>query len=215
VAGIVICRSRRRHVLALAVTVLIAVTGVLGLRAYKLNTRSWEQVATLQSATARMYDFGLASRMFREHPLFGRGYGTFKIDYYNALVDFQMRDRSADLYVPHLSEVQGRPPQHVHDDYFEIALETGVVGLVLFLGILAWTAARLGAVILRPPAGSRTWLALALGCALLAILSDATMSFPLNLPLTASLFWCLLALAHRLVLEAEAEGRIQPAARAS
>lgn len=194
-------RLRRAHGLALALSLVLAVSGVAGLRLHRQRTRSWEEVATLSTATSRMYDFGIAARMFRDRPLLGWGFGTFKVDFFREVIKTQTTEPGAELYEPHLREARGGNPYHVHNDHFEIAVETGLVGLALFVGLLAWTAVRLGEVALRSPATPRSWLALAVGCALLAVLSDAVFSFPLNLPLTAGLFWAMLGLAHRLVAD--------------
>jgi O-antigen ligase len=226
-AGVVICRSRSGwgsfgimtlvaalvalrhhrlrwwHVLILALIALIAVSGLLWLRQRHRRDRSIEEITTLSTVTSRVYTFALAAEMITRRPLHGWGHGTFKIEYYPALARFQRTDPEAAIYDPYLRETRGRAAYHVHNDYLEIAAETGLVGLAAFLALMTWTMVRLFAIALAPPAREQTWLALALACALLAMLCDMTLSYPLNLPLTAILFWTLLGLAHRVIADEE------------
>lgn len=227
-AGIVICRSRsawlsaalaivfaaavlwhhRRlrlwHAALLLLLFAAAGAGLLRLRQERVETRSWQEVATLSTVTSRLYTFNVAAWMVRQQPLCGWGFGAFKTAYYQAVPAFQAESPDAELFEAHLIEAQGRPPYHVHNDYLEIAVETGLPGLALFAGLLAWTAVALARLLLARPATSHTWLALGVTAGLLAILADATLSFPLSLPLNALLFWTLLGLAHRLARDQRA-----------
>ncbi|MBN1475519.1 O-antigen ligase family protein [Candidatus Sumerlaeota bacterium] len=211
VAAAVAWRHRRlrwHHAVLIIAAMAVAAVGLIQLRQRHQRTRSWEEVATLSTATSRMHSFAMAARMFSENPILGAGLGAYKTGYYRMVVESQREDPEAELYERHLTLAQGGLPLHVHNDYLEIAAETGLIGLALFTLILAWTAVGLGALILHRPASERTWLALAIGCGIIAILCDMMLSFPLNLPLTGSLFWILMGVAHRLIADAEAEAQI-------
>jgi O-antigen ligase/polysaccharide polymerase Wzy-like membrane protein len=201
-------RLRWYHAVLIIAAVAIAAVGLIQLRQRHQRTRAWGEVATLSTATSRMYSFAMAARMFFEDPILGAGFGSYKTGYYQMVVDSQREDPEAELYEHHLTLAQGGLPVHVHNDYLEIAAETGLIGLALFTLILAWTAVGLGALILHRPAVERTWLAFAIGCGIIAILCDMLLSFPLNLPLTSSLFWILIAVAHRLIADAETDAQI-------
>ncbi len=110
---------------ALLATIIMAV--LLATLSAKLNplsidTSLLERFASLQDVDKAGHDrfviWQPAWRLFLEHPLFGIGLGS----YYLAIPPYlHLEDFSAQYYV--------------HNDYLQIALETGLPGLLLFLSL--------------------------------------------------------------------------------
>jgi O-antigen ligase len=84
---------------------------------------------------------------------------------------------------------------HAHDDYIELALETGVPGILLMVAFLAWWARRSWAVWRFPDAGT---YARAASIASAAILLHSIVDFPLRTAAISAVFgMCLALLAER------------------
>src|SRR5438093_13556069 len=78
----------------------------------------------------RIRDWNVPLAVIKDYPGFGIGVGAF---YRNSL-DYAkrtQRDRSHDVYVFYFAE-------NAHNYYLQIAAETGLTGLLLFLGFLGW-----------------------------------------------------------------------------
>ncbi|UPT75206.1 MAG: O-antigen ligase family protein [Elusimicrobiota bacterium] len=126
---------------------------------------------TDRSITMRFFMYGDAWTWLKDAPLFGTGLGSFETVYP------AYQDRSL-----------GGLAQHAHSDWLELALETGVPGLLAALA----AAATLGAISARAwlSAGSREMRALiggAIGAAA-AFAVHALFDFPFQIPGNAAVF---------------------------
>jgi len=131
-----------------------------------------------------------AVRILDDYPVFGTGGGTF----YNAYP----RYRGADI-LPYYD--------HVHNDYMQIATETGWPGILLLgaIVLLSFFAAVLALSRRRDPLARGVAFGVVMGVTALAI--HSTVDFNLQIPANAFLFCVLLALGW-LALFLERRGQI-------
>ncbi|MEJ2175524.1 MAG: O-antigen ligase family protein, partial [bacterium] len=118
-----------------------------------------------------------AVKILDDYPLFGTGGGTF----YNAYP----RYRGADI-LPYYD--------HVHNDYMQMATETGFPGILLLgaIVLLSFFAAVLALSRRRDPLARGVAFGVVMGVTALAI--HSTVDFNLQIPANAFLFCVLLAL---------------------
>ncbi|MCX7625605.1 MAG: O-antigen ligase family protein [Candidatus Sumerlaeaceae bacterium] len=153
------------------------------------------------SVRERILFFSVASRMVRDNPVWGVGPGCFKLHFYPTVQKLVEEDERAGFR--HFAEtLQGRVAEHAHNDYLELLSETGVVGFGVFVFIVSslimmfWRERSLlrcadsSAADWRPEAGYE----IIAFCSLSCLLFNALFSFPLHLPVRASLFWVLVGL---------------------
>jgi O-antigen ligase len=146
--------------------------------------------ALLTHFEGRLYLWRVSWPMFAEHPLFGRGWGTFQLCY----LDLQARFLQAhpDL-VRHWSHIR-----QLHNDPLQILLEAGVVGLVA-LGWVLWTYGREARRTLHAASRpTRLWIGASAG-GVTAILVNSFFNFQLAVPATLLLLFTLLAVPSLLL----------------
>ncbi len=117
--------------------------------------------------------------MFKDHPLLGVGKGNFKI-VYSLYAEKKIKDTGFS------SEVQ---PREAHNDYIQLLGETGIFAFASFLWILVLIALRVWTSI--PGKGDQIWIALifTLAFSIIAILVEASLDFPFELPVSEAFFW--------------------------
>ncbi len=190
---------------ALAVTILVvAVISFIGYRSLpKAQQKRVQQVLHFQDpygAERQLHrQAGLA--LFRESPIFGKGYGTYRI--------LSLEKMTAEWY----SEVKQRSdamlvPGYAHNEYVSVLAETGVIGGVLFLALIAVMYIAAVKVIVR--AKDRAWgrLGLAVAVGATGFLFQNAFGVTFRQPGTVTFFWLslgLLAVAIARPMHAENE----------
>jgi O-antigen ligase len=156
----------------------------------KLSSLSWDD----PSVKGRLLMWQTTLEMVADHPITGIGAGTYGAQYqsYRARVFERLPDPAA---VYPASEHSYDEAGHAHSDYLQLLAETGLVGLGLFLGLIALCYVT-GLKILRahdPSLATGPWPLAPLLCgilaALAALLTYAMVDFPLNQPVAGLLFW--------------------------
>lgn len=163
----------------IAVTGLVAATGPLSLTG-RLASSFTSDLSNIQ----RVMTWQAAVTLFRAHPLLGTGAGTFGL-------------RSAEALDPNFANIgESTLVDHAHNEFLEIASDTGAVGVILFLGVLA-AAAGSGLRALRGGASGPGWyLALGLTGGLVAFLIQNLAGVSLRMaPGTQYLWWGFALLA--------------------
>ena len=124
---------------------------------------------------------GLAAlAIWRDHPWFGAGGGTFFL-----------------AFLPYRPENVVGFYDHAHDDFVEFLVETGVVGAVPLLGVLLWSQWRGWRQLLgRNTNAFERGLAFASVMGVIELLIHATVDFNFQNPTNAALFLWLLSLPH-------------------
>ncbi|MCX7016286.1 MAG: O-antigen ligase family protein [Candidatus Sumerlaeota bacterium] len=205
VAALFIARSRwtARAWMRLAAAVGVGLAAFAGVCAFTpFGHYLARRLTETQSIASRLYSFTIAAEMIRERPWLGWGYASFDAQYFNQVVELQ-KQKGSEVFNPLLIATQGKPPQFVHNDLLEIAVDAGLFGVFAFLAILvaygaaAWRSIRSQAD--AREAALRAAVLLAVACVIL----DGLFSFPLRLPCSAALFWGLLAIGARLAAGAD------------
>ncbi|MBX3728619.1 MAG: O-antigen ligase family protein [Candidatus Sumerlaeia bacterium] len=222
VIGFLLLRIRHAERLGLrhlALGLAAPIVGALLLfGAMKIANPGFDPVQRLTSVREfhmRLFPWMVARDMFLEHPILGIGTGRFFARYDPATIEFFRASEERSLYEFVLRLAPGDRPDHLHNEYFQILIDSGLVGLGLFALVLA--AAGLGAWhVVRStdrPAHDRL-LAVFLAGALVAALVDAFWGFPFRLPCSGALFWLILALLGNLAEDAGDQPPVLPLSRA-
>ncbi len=171
-------RSAWRRGWAIGV-VLLVVAAVAGLATTSVRTGQFGNDA-LSSAQSRGEMLVTSGRATRDFLPWGSGLGSFRSVYQL----YEDPARVNDTYVP-----------HAHNDYVEIALETGIPGVVLLIAFLTWWVRAAWRAWRNPDAGA---YAKAASIASGAILLHSIVDFPLRTAAIGALFaTCLAMLAER------------------
>jgi len=139
------------------------------------------------SAPVRLETWLTASRLFLQHPIVGIGAGNYEV-----------------TSMGHWSEMEiarfvtlNKCSYEVHNEFIEIAVEQGIIGLLAF--VLLLVAAVYSAYLIARhsrDAGDR-WRAIGLIAAVVAVSVDSLFNFDLQTPAAALLFWIILGLISR------------------
>jgi len=144
----------------------------------------------------RFYFYVAATRMIAEHPFLGVGYNNFGVEFWDYAAALQEEPANR-FYSYILEDLGGVRPDHVHNEYLQIAAETGGLGLATFFFLVVVFFLRL----VEDFGRLRHWsgrLALAgLGAGVVFLLMDSLFSFPLRLPCSGVCFWLLMGIGTR------------------
>ena len=158
--------------LLLAVTIVVLARSAVG--SVDLGAKATSSVETRQVILAT------TSHAIKDYMPFGSGLGSFPQIY--------------DEY-ENLGQVTTTFVIHAHDDYAELALETGLPGMIVMLLFLAWWAAAVWRVWRSPEAGP---FARAASIASAAVLIHSLVDFPLRTAAISACFgMCMALLADR------------------
>ncbi len=118
--------------------------------------------------------------MIKEHPFFGRGFGTFNVYYpvyHNKRIGWQIGEPELEYRI-----------EHPHNEHLEILHDGGLIGYGLFLWIIAEAGYRFFK--------QKTLIAAGLGMSLCGLLCDGILSQNLRFIVISSLFWLLIGFAN-------------------
>jgi len=196
----------RRWLLALLVLLVLTfliespsgpLNSVVGLSADSPSwfSRFWEQ----NSGRTRSWDWWVGWEMLKDHPIVGAGLGNYKLDFLPYKAEFLASPQGAayEFYIPRAAQA--------HNEYVQIAAETGIVGVSALLALLVaipvsfWKRLRSD-----PDEGRRLDLVL-LGCGIVSFLVVALVGFPAHLPAPALAVVTLLGLASSETYGSKAE----------
>ncbi|HYA41466.1 MAG TPA: O-antigen ligase family protein [Syntrophobacteraceae bacterium] len=142
---------------------------------------------TLEKTVAgRFYIWRIAEAHIAEVPLAGYGPGAFPLQFVQWETDYiQKNGKNADRSLSGFQD-------HAHNDYMEIFVDYGILGLLaffIFIGLLTRPLLRHGS---QPP------LENGIAASIIALLAIAVVDFPLHRPTELYLFWTQLALLYIL-----------------
>lgn len=191
-AAFLIARRRHRNAqLRLKSSVLpLAITGAAGVVIILLpllsNQAAINHLLNLKSARGRIWMWAVTWTMIRDAPWGGQGLGTFGLQF----PVYQARAFSQAWSAPFIANASFT--SYAHNDYLQMWAELGLFGLLAF-GALIWIVLKRGRVLAGDP--------VALGCwaAVISLLVNAGVAFPLHLPTTLMLFVVLIALVEGAV----------------
>jgi putative inorganic carbon (hco3(-)) transporter len=125
--GIVFAGRGRR--LALIAITLVMILSVVGYYASVASPAARERITSVQSGSGRVDIWTVGWRIVKAHPVDGIGIGNFANSTKNYLFEPGLVQYSAFIV---------DEPKAAHNAYLEILAEVGVIGLALFLGIVAF-----------------------------------------------------------------------------
>jgi len=127
-AAVVMLVLAKRH-RAWAVAFLLCVTGIAAAW-FSTDPAAWERLSDFNESNGRSELWGVAVQMWQDNPVAGVGLQAF-VD--NA--DGYVRELGSLEFAEFLTE----QPKVVHNTYLELLAETGLVGLILFVAVIAGT----------------------------------------------------------------------------
>ncbi|MHB2153938.1 O-antigen ligase family protein [Calditrichota bacterium GD2] len=86
------------------------------------------------SADARLLIWRISFNMIKDHPIIGIGLGNFAVKYMNYQEEFFKNPANIDIWANVAGNVN-----HAHNEFLQILVETGIIGLLLFLAFLLFT----------------------------------------------------------------------------
>ncbi len=195
IAALVIWRGHRGQIAGL----IVLATGAI-VTFFVLNPSAWIRVHESNQGSGRIDIWEVAWRVVRDHPLVGAGIAQFP-----QVSPHYVLQSGALNYVSLIVE------KHivVHNLYLQLWAEDGIIGLLLFAGVVVaslaagWRAAR------RFDAQGDTEMSALARAAILALIGMLTASFFLS-NLEAGQLWILLALGPILAGLAERQTRAAP-----
>jgi O-antigen ligase len=185
---------RRQLLFAGGLGVLLVIVALfLPLPFLKVRFDLAERLLASKEITERFYYWMIALEMFKEHWLLGVGYANYNVLFWDTVSLFQERESSEYFRFILTDNVRGVAPIYVHNDYLQIATETGALGILTWLAlwsaflVQAWEIARR---LVRDQVGlllAATFLA-----SLTAFAVDSLFNFPVHIPVSGTLFWVTL-----------------------
>jgi O-antigen ligase len=191
-AAFLIARRRHRNAqLKLKSSILpLAIAGAAGVVIILLpllsNQAAINHLLNLKSARGRIWMWAVTWTMIRDAPWGGHGLGTFGLQF----PLYQAKAFSQAWSAPFIANASFT--SEAHNDYLQLWAELGLFGLLAF-GALIWIVLKRGRALAGDP--------LALGCwaAVISLLINAAVAFPMHLPATLMLFVVLVAVVEGAV----------------
>jgi O-antigen ligase len=174
-ALIVLPTSSRLRIVAMLVASALLIAAVVGLEVTSIGSSKFGAEATT-SVQSREDILATTTHAIRDFLPFGSGLGSFQEVYHL----YERPEEVTSIYVV-----------HAHNDYAELALETGLAGVVLMLLFLAWWLVVVWRVWRTAEAGP---FARAASIASAAILVHSIVDFPLRTAAISACFAMFLAL---------------------
>ena len=175
VALIPFLRARRwlpaASLLMVAIGLSVGLASWLGREDHTLQSAFFAEAADDASLSMRSDIWGRTWRILVDHPITGTGMGTFPR-----------------AYASYDREGEWQGTGQTHDDYLQLASETGLVGIALLVWLVAAYAKRVLKPALRAGGPRPKWTTAALAAACLAMLAHSIIEFNLQVPAVACLF---------------------------
>jgi len=146
-----------------------------------------ESITSGSSTLRRVAIWKFTWMMIEERPLLGSGVGTYGYQSLPHQAEFFAQGNNRDIY-PHGFAVQA------HNEYLQMWAEMGIIGLLLFLGII-FIYYRNIFINFRKMGEKGKAITIGLAGGVTAVLVDALFGFPLQLAASLSLFWIFLGLS--------------------
>ena len=146
--------------------------------------QSIANVTTDASNTERFNRWASAIRMFKEKPFFGWGPGTFQFQY----APFQISTEKTQI------STNFGEKGNSHSEYIGPLAETGVLGLLSFLGILITSLLTAGKLVYHSPTKKTRVFAIAIALGLITYFVHGTLNNFLDTDKACAPFWGFIAM---------------------
>jgi len=149
------------------------------------------------SAYGRLFIWQVALETVKENPFLGNGFDSYKTEHNNAQALFFASGDASDRQIMAAGNVE-----HAHNEYLQILSEIGIIGLLIFLGIvvsaLQVKSEKPGTSTDAPDLHSRDVIRITAKAALMSLLILALFTFPFHILPTYINFFFILALLSPL-----------------
>lgn len=199
--------GRRLATVAGVVLILAVAVALWGQYGGRHRETLFRRLSSHREMSNRTFLWLVGIEMIRANPILGIGYGRYNAEFWPYSERYVQRPGS-EMFSYILREMKGLNPGQAHNDPLEVACETGVFGVAIFIGL--WMLAFVfchRCVWQGSPADQR--MARYLRAALICVFVDSLFGFPLQLPASVLLFWILLgnvAQTYRRVAAVEPVG---------
>jgi O-antigen ligase len=187
-------RRRKMPVWALAAVLLLTAASVSAVFSGRFDNNLFSDEAP-GDVVSRHTTFAASFEAVKDYFPFGTGIGTFRPVYRM----YEDPDRVTTTYI-----------NHVHSDWIEIVLETGLLGLALLLIFLVWWTKR---TLLVWRAAEPDYLARAATVASATIMAHSLVDYPLRTAAIGAIFAACCAIMASGRIGARREGKTWPAKR--
>ncbi len=168
-----------------------------------------QRLSDARPIQGRLYFYLVATRMIVDHPLIGIGYGQYGVRFWE-YADALQSDPKSKVFNFILEDVGGIRADQAHNEYLQMAAETGLIGLAAFFFLLVVFFGRLRNDFRNPELAEERLVLAGIGAGVAYLLVDSLFSFPLRLAGSALVFWLLLGIGSRYAHEETAAVRRQP-----
>ncbi|MDD4363741.1 MAG: O-antigen ligase family protein, partial [Atribacterota bacterium] len=148
-----------------------------------------ENITSGNNTIRRIAIWKITWLMIKDRPVLGSGIGTFDYHTLDYQAKFFAQGDNRDIY-PHGFAAQS------HNEYLQIWSELGLVGLLLFLGIIFVYYRHVLLNLKRINKMKEKAIVIGLAGGIAAVLVDALVNFPLQLPGSIVLFWLFIGLTN-------------------
>jgi len=145
---------------------------------------------------SRLYFYMAARRMIADHPVLGVGYNNYGVEFWDYADALQKVPRNR-VYGYILEDMGGVRADQTHNEYLQIAAETGLLGLATFFLFLVIFLGRLAKDYLHSQIWHDRLLLAGMAGGVAFLLVDCLFSFPLRLPCSSLAFWLVLGIGSR------------------
>ena len=182
-------------ILVFSLTFVFSIPNPLNLKKKSVIERGASVLEFTSSATQRLLIWQVAVQLIKERPLFGWGIGTFGLHYPEAQGEFLSRAGNKN-YIP-----QANRSIHAHNDYLEIWVETGIVGILLLLWVIGNFYRKIFLCLKKTTSASFSAFLIFITASISCFLIHATVSFPFHIVQNGMFFWLLMAISGKKIEE--------------
>ncbi|MCX8037197.1 MAG: O-antigen ligase family protein [Candidatus Sumerlaeia bacterium] len=159
-----------------------------------------QRLSDARPIQGRLYFYLVATRMIVDHPVIGIGYGQYGVRFWE-YADALQSDPKNKVFNFILEDVGGIRADQTHNEYLQMAAETGLLGLAAFFFLLIVFYGRLRNDFRHPELADERLILAGIGAGVAYLLVDSLFSFPLRLAGSSLVFWLLLGIGSRYACE--------------
>jgi len=185
-----------KKIIILPVAIVILFLAILGAH----HSENWDYLKTQPDTTFvlspyldRFMVWEVADQMMVKKPVWGWGAGGFRVNYLQELAEF-LRNPENEAFVNSANSTKGSNANQAHNDYLQMAVDWGLVGICLFMGMIVYLVGRSILCIYRSKDADKRILIAGTLAGILFILSDSLVNFSLYIPSPAMLFWAFMGI---------------------
>jgi O-antigen ligase len=190
-----------KKVLIIPIILAVLFLGILGAH----SSENWDYLKgqpantfILSAYMDRFMVWEVADQMIVKKPLWGWGAGGFRVNYLQELAEF-LRNPENEAFVTSANSTKGSNANQAHNDYLQMAVDWGLMGIFLFMGMMVYLVGRGMAAIHRSRETDKRILMAGTLLGILFLLFDSLVNFPLYIPSPSMNFWALIGILLLLI----------------